>query len=129
MNQAKLIRYVGKKARKKDTVADTGTVWAGPGDVQEVEHGAAVKLLEHPDVWVEHKAGAKAPKAPATDDSSEGGDPDDLLQAVKDAVLGLDRENADHFTDKGKPKLEAVRETVPEATVQALNAAWKEIDG
>jgi hypothetical protein len=48
----KPIRYIGKKARKEDNVAHTGTVWNGPGDVQNVPDGAAAKLLVHTDCWV-----------------------------------------------------------------------------
>lgn len=45
------IEYVGKKARRTDTVAGTGIVWNGAGDVQEVPDEAAQKLLKHADVW------------------------------------------------------------------------------
>lgn len=47
--------YVGRKPVKKDTVAGTGIIWAGYGDAQEVPHAAAVKMLQHPDVWVTRK--------------------------------------------------------------------------
>lgn len=45
------IVYVGKKARKDDNVANTGTVWNGPGDVQRVDASVAAKLLSHVDIW------------------------------------------------------------------------------
>lgn len=43
------IRYIGKKERKVDTVAGTGIVWNGHGDVQAVPDSAVKKLLEHTD--------------------------------------------------------------------------------
>lgn len=145
MNSSKMIQYIGNKPRKKDTVAGTGTIWSGPGDVQLVEHGPAVKLLEHPDVWQEAIASDPEPSmpttvvplvpaAPAAPPIAEGqgsgqGEGDAMVPNVKAAVLALDRENPEHFTDKGRPRLEAVRETVPDATIQALNTAWKEIEG
>lgn len=71
--------YVGRKAVKRDTVAGTGIIWGGYGDAQEVPHAAAVKMLQHPDVWVtrkvfEDKYPAKSPhtkSAPAP--KSKGG--------------------------------------------------------
>lgn len=45
------IEYVGKKTSRTDTVAGTGIVWNGAGDVQEVPDEAAQKLLKHADVW------------------------------------------------------------------------------
>lgn len=44
------IKYVGKKDVEHDTVAGTGLVW-GPGEVHEVPEAAALRLLNHPDVW------------------------------------------------------------------------------
>lgn len=69
------IRYVGKKEVKPDNVAGTGLVWAGNGDVQDVESPVAVaKLLRHPDVW--ELADGEAPPAsdpetPKTDQDEE----------------------------------------------------------
>lgn len=46
------IEYIGKKDVKPDNVANTGLVWNGPGDRQEVSDPVAVaKLLEYPDIW------------------------------------------------------------------------------
>lgn len=45
------IKYVGKKAKKDDNVANTGLTWR-PGEVLEVNDEIAVeKLLRHKDVW------------------------------------------------------------------------------
>jgi len=45
------VRYVGKKDRRADTVAGTGLVWEGHGDVQLATPQAWDKLRRHPDVW------------------------------------------------------------------------------
>ncbi len=47
------IKYIGKKDISTDTVAGTGTVWHGHGDVQTiVEEDAAAKLLRHSGTYV-----------------------------------------------------------------------------
>lgn len=45
------VEYVGKKEQRADTVAGTGLVWYGAGDVHDVPVEAALKLSRHPDVW------------------------------------------------------------------------------
>lgn len=45
------IKYVGLKESRADTVAGTGKVWNGKGDVQEVPDIAVPRLLRHPDIW------------------------------------------------------------------------------
>lgn len=45
------IEYIGKKDISTDTVAGTGTVWYGNGDVQEVPDEAVPKLLVHSGHW------------------------------------------------------------------------------
>ena len=45
------IKYVGLKESRADTVAGTGKVWFGKGDVQEVPDIAVPRLLRHPDIW------------------------------------------------------------------------------
>lgn len=72
-----------------------------------------------------------------SDDEKQGDDkaPDpaadaDPIAAIKQAIYSLDRNNQDHFTEKGSPKVAAVREIAGEdVTVAMLNQAWKEIDG
>ena len=49
------IKYVGLKPMRPDSVAGTGLVWL-PGETHEVEPGAALKLLKHPDVWADARA-------------------------------------------------------------------------
>jgi len=48
------IQYIGKKKQKEDNVAGTGTVWNGPGDVQEVNAPLEVieKIIAHKGVWL-----------------------------------------------------------------------------
>lgn len=46
------IKYIGKKPRKVDTIAGTGIVWYGAGDVQEVPDKAVKPLLAHTDSFV-----------------------------------------------------------------------------
>lgn len=45
------VKYVGRKARKEDNVAQTGAVWS-PGSIVPVNDQAAAKLLQFPDVWI-----------------------------------------------------------------------------
>jgi len=140
----KLIMYVGKKPEKRDTVTGSNMYWPGNGSVLSVEHTTALQLLRHPDVWVEvdkdgnpvqGKLQVKASKPKQVDnqepDNEEPGESEVTVDAVKEAIFGLDRENPEHFTDGGKPKLKAVAEAlgVDELDVKLVNAAWKEIDG
>lgn len=64
------IKYVGKKPTRKDTVAGTGIVWLGAGDVQDVPDDKASILLAHPDIWLkaEDKPAKVAKPAKATDE-------------------------------------------------------------
>lgn len=45
------LRYVGKKPSAYDSVARSGVVWNGHGDVQEVTDAQAKLLLRYPDQW------------------------------------------------------------------------------
>ena len=46
------VAYIGAKPTKTDTVANTGVVWEGFGDVQTVDARAASLLLKFKTVWV-----------------------------------------------------------------------------
>jgi hypothetical protein len=61
------IQYVGLKEARADTVAGTGIVWHGQGDVREVPDLAVSRLLRHPDIWRLHVAEqvASPPPPPA----------------------------------------------------------------
>lgn len=48
----KAIRYIGKKASRSDSMADTGLTWA-QGQVHVVTDQAAERLLAHKDIFVE----------------------------------------------------------------------------
>lgn len=51
------VEYVGNKPQRADTVAGTGLVWVGKGDVKEVPADKWALLRRHPDIWKE--AGTK----------------------------------------------------------------------
>ncbi|BBM03777.1 hypothetical protein [Microbulbifer sp. GL-2] len=46
-----LIKYIGDKPIKKDTVCGTSTLWAGNGDVQPFPRNKSALLLRHKFVW------------------------------------------------------------------------------
>jgi len=46
------IKYIGKKARQRDTVAGTDLVWL-PRQVHVVPGVLGLKFLKHPDVWAQ----------------------------------------------------------------------------
>lgn len=46
------VAYVGNKEIKKDTIARTGAVWNGFGDVQTVDARAATQLLKFKSVYI-----------------------------------------------------------------------------
>lgn len=57
------VRYVGSKEFRPDTVAGTGIVWRGHGDIQDVPLPAWPKLSKHPDIW-ERVEDTTTPPAP-----------------------------------------------------------------
>ncbi len=46
------IKYVGKKPSAIDSVAKTGVIWSGTGDIKPVPEEAAQLLVKYPDQWV-----------------------------------------------------------------------------
>ena len=46
-----LVEYIGRKPKQTDTVAGTGTIWVGTGDVQPVSDEAWAAMAKHPFVW------------------------------------------------------------------------------
>lgn len=96
-----LIKYVGKKARRVDTVAGTKVVWNGPGDVQEVPDVAVSRLMMHPDVWA--VADAAAPKAaePAANKDAAPTGPKYLMQTDEGALV-LDELDKDALRELAK---------------------------
>ena len=46
-----LVEYIGRKPKQTDTVAGTGTIWIGAGDVQPVSDEAWAAMAKHPFVW------------------------------------------------------------------------------
>lgn len=45
------------------------------------------------------------------------------FESIQSVILSLDSENPDHFTTKGKPKVEAVRARMPDVEVSADDVA------
>lgn len=147
--KTQMIAYIGKKPVKRDTVAGTGIIWGGFGDVQEVPHKAAVKLLQHPDVWcVESKLGSQEPKSPGLGsvDKSDGEDQDqeqdqgsqdsepegstERDNVIANAILSLSHGDPEHFGSTGNPVIAAVREAAGDETitVKEVNAVWRELN-
>ena len=151
------VAYIGSKPTKKDTVANTGVVWNGFGDIQTVDARAASLLLKHKDVWcgeAELSNYAKALKETAkqeaktiveqelpTEDAvveqeeaveEQPTEADPKMEAIKSAILNLDSANPDHFSAKGAPKVAAVNVQLPEgmtATAAEITQAFKELGG
>lgn len=155
------IAYIGNKETKRDTISGTGVVWDGFGDVQSVDPRAAGRLLRFKKVFVkaeqlaEIKAKLKAQakedaeakfahaqaelaRAQAAidasaqmDDDDEGSEDSEILGKLVSAILSLDSNNPDHYTDGGKPKIDAVRATfgedLPEFGSKELNAAYAQL--
>jgi len=158
------IAYIGNKEFKKDTIARTGVVLSGFGDIQYVDGRAAGQLLRFKDVFVkgeqldevkkklkksafeeaekaerealeaaERAAAAKADAQKLLDE--DGGDDatDDLKDVITNAILSLNSDNEEHFTENGKPKIAAVRaaigENCPEFGAKELNAVFDSLNG
>jgi hypothetical protein len=85
------VQYIGNKPRKVDNVADTGLVWDGHGDVQDVPDAAAAKMLRHPDVWalpaVDHAP--EPEKDPEKEQQGLDSKPDFKLAGPDDTVIDL----------------------------------------
>lgn len=89
------IKYIGKKDSRADTVAGTGIVWLGHGDVHDVPDSAAAKLLRHADVWAVDAADAPtstaglgdAKKPPADGDTGSGGNGGETLTEAHFAAM------------------------------------------
>ena len=133
------VRYVGTTALKKDTVTDTLTVWAGEGDVQEVDENVAIKLCQFPDVWqLASKKVIKRPQevVPESDVSESEGDNEDdqtgdsvSVAEIIEALSTLDKDT--EFTEAGRPQVGAVRERFPDRSVSLadLKEAWTAFTG
>lgn len=117
-NKTQFIAYIGKKPVKRDTVAGTATLWNGYGDVQEVMHTTAVRLLQHPDVWVtdtvfkkqlekefggaKAEVGAGLASATSVDQSGESHTEED--QSEEDQGLSDTDDSADQNTGEDSTK-------------------------
>jgi len=67
-----------------------------------------------------------------TEESGDAGSDEKakLLEDIQAVIMGLDQENPEHFTDKGKPKLDAVRVRMEGVDVESadVTAAWKALN-
>lgn len=105
------VMYLGHKPSKLDTVAGTGIVWDGHGDVKPVPDAAASVLLRFRDVWA--AAGTSdIPELPAQYGVVPESNP---LDAVHDQV------RQERLAREAKAVSEPVAE--PEPTPQAAEAA------
>lgn len=102
------IKYIGKKDVSHDSVAGTGTIWYGPGDVQEVsDPEAAAKLLRHSGSYVraDEEKPAKAAKKLEQDPPPVGLLGTDKLPSIVDIAEGQQAQLGDivrgAFKDSG----------------------------
>lgn len=124
------IAYIGGKPHKKDTIARSGAVWDGFGDIKTVDARAASQLLVHKKVFIKaedleafkEKLSKSIPDEddseidPATVGESEKNLPEDdspkydseKIEKIVAAILSLDPSNKDHYFGNGAPKLKAV---------------------
>lgn len=113
------IQYVGRQRTHRERLYGTGAVFAGRGDVQEIEDEAIARkmLSRHPDQYAEAKADADANQAP-----DPGGDSNPVPQisidgkltpiakATKDQLEAFAREQFDVELDKRKTKDDLIAE-------------------
>lgn len=102
------IRYIGLKDVKTDNVANTGVVWFGNGDEQDVPDSAAPALLRHTTVWELVGDEAQAAKALEPITAEQMAELDDTALRELAEVHGLKKP---HHTKKG----DALREAILEA--------------
>lgn len=155
-NQPVQIAYIGNKEMKKDTQCRTGVTWYGQFDIQAVDPVPASRLLKFPSVWIraddleKYKESIEtnlvgeasqddttasedernSTSAEAEKEDAAGEAVTDRLEAIQSVVLSMDQENPEHFTDKGKPKIEAVRARMPDCEISTaeVTEAWKQLD-
>lgn len=136
------IAYIGKKAKKKDTLTGSRTVWNGYGDVKSVDAVNAQELLQYPDVFVlaekldEHKKEkaeadklaeeeakaiaeaeekARLEAEEAAKKKAEDFEPE-KIELIQKAIIELDPNNNEHFFKSSqKPKTKAVKAMMGEA--------------
>lgn len=101
-----LIEYIGKKPVVRDTVAGTGIVWAGHGDIQPVDDKAVPALLHHSGMWRVAQPAAESTaktlggeQVPNGDDEVPGQQGDDENDA-----LGLDTMNDEELKSFAKTR-------------------------
>lgn len=127
------IAYIGNKEIKRDTIARSGAVWRGFGDVQTVDARAATQLLRFPTVYIradeldEFKKNLEEQTqqdAAITEDTASGGEPASTepesefdparIAEIQNIIVNLDPENKEHFFGNGSPKKKAIDVLLPD---------------
>jgi hypothetical protein len=124
------LAYIGKKKEWRDTIARTGCVWHGFGDVQTVDAKAAGQLLRFKEIFVradelerikadlekqldEPELVVEPDELPAmTPREQEAGVDVELKSKILDALNQMDPANPDHFTTGGKPRVSVVESII-----------------
>jgi hypothetical protein len=117
-----LIQYIGRKPMKTDVVANTGVVWVGHGDIQEVPDAAAPKLLAYVDIWRKADEGSAAfspPLAVVTDVDING----DGINLGHFGDLDLDAPIDPDADDQNKPPMDIADTLIDEARADYLKRA------
>lgn len=84
----------------------------------EAAEAAETKKAEEQDKLASESEEALKEKNPAEDEAKAK-----VIAEIQTVIQSLDSENADHFTTKGKPKVEAVRARLPELEFTADDVA------
>lgn len=111
------VEYVGKKPKRTDSIAGTGVVWSGAGDVQPVPAAAWEKLSRHKDVWrlVDGPAAKPAPPEIAEDHVDAEAEPKAVTAPDAENIAELDRDalaviaNAQGLKFRGNASAESLR--------------------
>lgn len=142
------LAYIGKKKEWRDTIARTGCVWHGFGDVQVVEAKAAGQLLRFKEIFAraEELDAIKAkleqqlanepelePVQQAVTVSAVTPREQDALVSVElkakilDALNQMDPADPEHFTTAGKPRVSVVEQIIGEdVTAEQVAAVFME---
>ena len=107
---SKRIKYIGNQPWKRDNVCRTSLTWKHPGAIVECPDEVAVRLLNHPDVWVEAAPGDKG--LPMQDMCHHVG-PMTREERIEAAIKTIDEQDGwafvDHFIKTGELPSEAMQ--------------------
>lgn len=138
------LAYIGKKKEWRDTIARTGCVWHGFGDIQVVEAKAAGQLLRFKDVFIRAEELGKVKEmleqqleqdpepveespVTVTPREQEALVSQELKIKILEALNHMDPTNPDHYTNGGKPRVSVVESlTGMEVTAEQVAAVFME---